>query len=117
MELLGTLHTGGDSLWSDGSERRVSITKFLVRPFDNADFGELRVFFDPKAWDVYERGLIYTDTLFLLELREHLKLFGVDVSNLDYSEQGMQGDDYVSLDVDNKFIASWKAQGFDVEEN
>jgi hypothetical protein len=34
-------------------------------------------------------------------------LHGADVG---YSEQGMQGDDYVSLDVGESFIASWEAK-------
>jgi hypothetical protein len=31
-------------------------------------------------------------------------------ANVTYSEQGMQGDNYVSLDVGANFITSWEAK-------
>jgi hypothetical protein len=74
-------------------------------------FGELRVFFHKKSWNPEKHGLIYTDSLFLKELKIHLKKIKVE-GKIDYSEQGMQGNNYVSLDVDNKFMLSWIAKKF-----
>ena len=71
---------------------------------DELDFGELRVRFNAKTWDVNKDGLIYTDTLFLEELCDLLTQLGIDASDVSYSEQGMQGDTYVSLDVGECFI-------------
>ena len=54
-----------------------------------------------------QHGLIYTDAQFKRELRSFLETQGLDATDVSYSEQGMQGDNYVSLDVGDKFIASW----------
>jgi hypothetical protein len=77
---------------------------------DEEDFGELCVYFNTGHWDVNVDGLIYTDTLFLEQLREFLNKHGLAGSDVSYSEQGMQGDDYVSCDVGKAFLDSWKAK-------
>jgi len=102
------LNTSGDGLWSDHA-RAVTVTGMDV-PYVNDEhtFGELRVYFDTDSWDVYEHGLIYTDTGFEAELIQLLTAQGFDASDVSYSEQGMQGDRYVSLDVGETFIRSWK---------
>ena len=76
---------------------------------EERDFGELRVYFNTKTWDISKHGLIYTDSQFLRDLIRFLAAHGLAL-DVDYSEQGMQGDDYVSLDVEGKFIASWDAK-------
>ncbi len=98
--------TAGDGYWSDVA-KTVTVTKINV-PYvnDEEDFGELRVYFD-KQWDTRKDGLIYTDSLFLSQLRDKLAECGFDATDVDYSEQGMQGDNYVSLDVGKKFLQSW----------
>jgi hypothetical protein len=102
------LHTTGDGYWSD-FQREVAITDVdLAYISDDSDFGELRVVFDTEDWNVDEHGLIYTDSGFFAELKQYLEQQGLDTSDLSYSEQGMQGDDYVSLDVGELFIASWR---------
>lgn len=102
------LHTDGSGLWSNRAAE-VSVTALEVPYIDEeSDFGELCVHFDTDTWDVEQHGLIYTDNLFERELKTLLKSMGLDASDIDYSEQGMQGDEYVSLDVGSKFIRSWK---------
>lgn len=102
------LHTSGDGYWSR-AQRAVTITDVdLAYVSDDSDFGELQVVFDTKDWDVNELGLIYTDSGFFAELKQYLERQGLDTSDLSYSEQGMQGNDYVSLDVGELFIASWR---------
>jgi hypothetical protein len=99
--------TAGDGYWSN-AERAVTITDMrLGYVADEKDFGELCVFFDTKTWDVNVDGLIYTDSDFLNELQLFLNMHGLAGSDVDYSEQGMQGDDYVSLDVGKAFLDSW----------
>jgi hypothetical protein len=51
-------------------------------------------------------GLIYTDKQFKRELNEFLVAQGL--ATAEYSEQGMQGDNYVSLDVEGKFLTAWE---------
>ena len=104
------LTTGGDGYWSSKS-KSVRITNIDV-PYINEenDFGELNVYFDTNTWDTETDGLIYTDKLFLHELKHFLVgQMGLS-SDVGYSEQGMQGDDYVSLDVDADFINSWNTK-------
>lgn len=100
-------NTAGDGYWSDVA-KAVTIVDMRV-PYinDEKDFGELCVYFD-KSWDVNKDGLIYTDSQFLEELQTFLDSMGLVGSDADYSEQGMQGDNYVSLDVGEAFIKSWQ---------
>ena len=97
------LSTAGDGLWS-GVARSVKVTHIEV-PYvnDERTFGELRVYFDTDTWNIHRDGLIYTDGQFLDELRGALADEGL-MGTVDYSEQGMQGEDYVSLDVGENFI-------------
>lgn len=108
MTILATLNTNGHGWWSDVA-KAVNIVKLALPYNDNDEFGELRVYFD-SSWDVNNDGLIYTDSLFMRELKMYLFSVGYDVSDVGYSEQGMQGDNYVSCDVGSAFIASWNAK-------
>jgi len=99
-----TLHTAGDGYWSNKAKAVEIVGLSLGYVNDELDFGELCVVFNTKTWDVNKDGLIYTDSLFLEELCELLTSLGFDASDVSYSEQGMQGDNYVSLDVEECFI-------------
>lgn len=108
-EITETLNTNGTGLWSE-EVREVTVTALSLLEFSLHEvFGELRVKFDIATWDPEKHGLIYTDKGFLEELKDLLTRAQYDVSEIEYSEAGMQGDDYVSLDVGPKFIASWNA--------
>ena len=99
-----TLHTAGDGYWSNKT-KAVEITHLqLSYTNDELDFGELQVRFNTATWDVNKDGLIYTDSLFLEDLLLMLDNLGFDASDVSYSEQGMQGDTYVSCDVGERFI-------------
>ena len=99
-----TLNTGGGGYWSN-TKTAVEITALqLAYLNDQLDFGELRVYFNTATWDVNKLGLIYTDRQFEQELKELLVQKGFDVKDVSYSEQGMQGDNYVSCDVGECFI-------------
>lgn len=76
-------------------------------PGKHPTFGELRVYFDTKTWDTSKDGLIYTDRGWLKELREFLDSHGLPGKDVDYSEQGMQDDVYVSLDIEGPFLKAW----------
>jgi hypothetical protein len=106
-------NTAGDGYWSNVSKAVEVIDMQLGYVSDEGDFGELRVYFNTATWDVNKDGLIYTDTQFKLDLMQFVKQQGL-VVDLCYSEQGMQGDNYVSLDVGQDFLDSW-AQKFGVD--
>lgn len=107
MKLSTTLNTTGDGYWSRMS-KSVPITDMdLGYVNDSNEFGELCVYFDTKKWNVKKDGLIYTDSGFLNELRRYLTSQGLPGEDVDYSEQGMQDDNYVSFDVGEKFLAAW----------
>ena len=98
------LNTAGDGYWSNVA-KQVKVTRLqLAYTNDELDFGELRVYFNTSTWDVNTDGLIYTDSLFEAQLCELLTEMGIDASDVSYSEQGMQGDSYVSFDVGECFI-------------
>ena len=99
-----TLNTNGMGYWSR-TKAAVEITALqLSYTNDELDFGELRVCFNTATWDTSKLGLIYTDKQFMTELKELLTAKGFDSSDVSYSEQGMQGDAYVSCDVGERFI-------------
>ncbi len=105
--ISATLNTVGDGYWSK-AQRAVTITAIDMAYVDSKGvFGELQVYFDPSTWSVRELGLIYTDSQFLRELRELLSNMGYSGGDVDYSEQGMQGSDYVSCDVGVSFLDSY----------
>jgi len=99
-----TLQTAGDGYWSTAA-KQVRVTDMKITyTNDELDFGELCVYFNTSDWDVRKDGLIYTDSLFMDELAAYLTARGIDCSDLSYSEQGMQGDNYVSCDIGECFI-------------
>jgi len=104
FKVNATLNTNGRGYWSR-KKAAVEITHLqLAYTNDELDFGELRVRFNTNTWDVNKDGLIYTDKQFMQELCELLTAKGFDASDVSYSEQGMQGDTYVSCDVGGGFI-------------
>ncbi len=108
-KVTAILSTDGLGYWSEVA-KDVKVTGFdLAYINDERDFGELRVYFDTKSWNVYTDGLIYTDRNFEYQLKDLLTQLGLDNSDVGYSEQGMQGDNYVSFDVCEKFIASYSS--------
>lgn len=105
-------HTNGGGYWSTVSGC-VKINRVHLSYVDNElEFGELRAYFSPADWDIREDGLIYTDPVWVKSFRECMKTLGFSDAALDdisYSEQGMQGDSYVSMDVGPDFIRECEA--------
>ena len=108
MNVFTTLHTNGNGYWSN-KRTAVDITKLDLQ-YCNVEksFGELCVYFSPASWDTATDGLVYTDKLFMQELRAYLQTLGfteAEANDVNYSEQGMQTEEYVSCDVGAVFIA------------
>ena len=103
-----TFNTNGKGYWSNVQKTVRIVDMRLGYVSDEKDFGELCVYFNTADWDVNKDGLIYTDKQFKAELNAFLTAHGLGTA--DYSEQGMQGDNYVSLDVEADFIAKWDAK-------
>lgn len=107
--VIATLHTNGHGYWG-GKAKAVGVTDLQVAYIsDECDFGELRVHFNTDTWRPNVDGLIYTDKQFMRELQAYLTSVGLAGDDVGYSEQGMQGDNYVSCDVGEAFINSWMA--------
>ena len=101
-------HTGDvNGLWSQAAKAVQVLRVELAYCNDECDFGELRAYFNTSTWDCNEDGLIYTDGIWLDEFRALMRSLGFTraaVNAISYSEQGMQGDNYVSMDVDADFM-------------
>lgn len=81
------IETAGDGGWSK--------QKKWVKVIDVEKVKDsLFVYFDVSTWDNDKDGLIYCDSKFLKSLKKELPKY-----NLDYSEHGLQGDDYVHFDI------------------
>lgn len=101
------LHTNGQGLWSKFEKTVTVIEVELAYVDDEGDFGELRAYFDTRTWNVDEAGLIYTDPRWIGEFCALMRSLGFTsqaCEDISYSEQGMQGDNYVSMDVGAKFM-------------
>ena len=107
MRIDMLVNTSGRGLYSR-EQKPVRIIKLeLTNVDEDTGTGELRARFDKRSWKTGRDGLIYTDQKFLRELREELKSLGLPGAGVAYSEQGMQGDDYVSLDASKQFVNRW----------
>lgn len=123
MNVNFSCNTGGTGLYS----KRVVPVRIeeLLLDSQNEYYGELQVIFNVNDWDVrtpednffYE--FIYTDKTFLNDLKENLMKLGFSsdaVNDIGYSEYGMQGINYVSFDVGNKFVTEYSAKNFNEED-
>jgi len=112
---ITTLNTNGSGLYGKAM-KPVQITSLevpyiaLAEDEEDRDHGELCVHFNTDSWRPDLDNLIYTDKLFLAELQAYLDSIGLAGEDVSYSEQGMQGDNFVSCDVGEDFVASWKAK-------
>jgi hypothetical protein len=100
--------TSGNGYWSN-TAKTVRINRVeLAYVSDEGSFGEIRAYFDPKEWDVEYNGLIYSDMgwkhTFLTCMEKQFGFSPDAILDVSYSEQGMQGDNYVSMDVGAKFL-------------
>ena len=112
-----TFNTNGLGYWSNKAKAVGIVDMRVAYINDERDFGELRVYFNTEDWDVNTDGLIYTDKQWRNELQAFLDTHGLPGKDISYSEQGMQGDNYVSMDiVTAKFLQAWEAK-FGVLEN
>lgn len=104
--------TNGKGLWSeDVRTTRVKRIEFILQwagnLYSNAEYClefEVRGYFTRRDWDTERYGLIYTDTGWIKEFREKFNKLKcvrgiVAPMSVDYTEQGMQGDNYVSMDL------------------
>jgi hypothetical protein len=102
----------GRGLWS-ATEKFVTVNRVRVAYLDDdGDFGELRAYFDPAEWDTDKDGLIYTDRAWMSSFLSCMATLGFSVqalADIDYSEAGMQGANYVSMDVGGDFIRECEA--------
>ena len=91
------LHTNGSGYWSK-AKKEVKITKI------NWYSRYANILFDINTWNTNEYGLIYTDDLFEKELNDYFKTILNKDLNITYTEQGMQEDNYVSMEHDIPFL-------------
>jgi hypothetical protein len=106
-----TIQTNGSGWWTSIIKEVECVSLLLdVTRHDDDCWGEVQVFFNPATWDVNHDGLIYTDEAFLKNfywfLWTHFTFNSLILTekHLSYSEQGMQGIDYVSLNCSKEFI-------------
>jgi hypothetical protein len=94
IEINEAIATAGDGFWSETS-KLVNVSHCTIVD-DN-----LKAYFDKSDWDINDLGLIYSDTRFIEELKEHLMqhLPTQVIDSISYSEQGLQHEDYVDFDI------------------
>lgn len=101
-------HTEGTRWSRNKAKVHLTIMELKIRFWNSRDdfSSGLNLYFD-DSWDVERDNLIYSSELFLKEFREYLKVtynFSDEaLEDIDYSEAGMQGDDYVNFDLGDLF--------------
>lgn len=114
------LQTSGNGCWSSEMKKvkmRNAQARFVFG-WDESPFGELKVYFYRSSWKTEKHGLIYTDGLWIKEFQKFLAKKGFSkkaCKDVNYSEQGMQGDNYVSLDIGSDFYKEWTAKKYSYE--
>lgn len=102
-DTLVALNTNGKGFWTKRATE-VRVTDFtLGYVSDDCQHGELCIHFNTNSWRPDIHGLIYTDPQFLQELIDYLVSIGL-TNDISYSEQGMQGSNYVSFDIGANFM-------------
>ena len=109
-----TCSVKGDGLWGAKPQTVTGVLVFKVYEPDEScsGFAEGRFYLD--EWDIHD-GLIYTDSGFMDSL--HLALDNLDIpgaEKINYSECGMQGDDYVSMDTSYNLARKVEQAGYDI---
>jgi hypothetical protein len=107
--------TDGKGFWSS-DVRTTTIRKIELdwEPTDKTSL-LLRVYFTKKDWNTEKHGLIYTDGAWMKDLKANLKQQGFPVGSLYYTEQGMQGDNFVSVAVHGKKITAYWAKNMGID--
>jgi hypothetical protein len=100
--------TDGKGYWSTVARKSIRIDRVAIASVsDDGEYGELRAYFDESEWNVESDGLIYSDQAWMKSFRSCMATLGFSVQALaaiGYTEQGMQGENYVSLDVGRDFL-------------
>lgn len=94
--------TDGSGLYTD-VVRPVLIKEVVVEDLRDEHCGVLVNFFF-TGWDARKNGDIYTDKQFKRDASAYMQKHfqhvpGADWSRLDYTEHGMQTDEYVSMEI------------------
>lgn len=112
MEVNITTTCSGRGFWSNEPGRVVRIEYLEVAYLaDTTEHGELCAYFAETDWDPKQDGLIYTDPGWMETFRRGMEQCGFtpqEVDDISYTEAGMQGEDYVSMDFGKTFFAGWK---------
>ena len=106
--------TDGKGYWSTVARKSVRINRVALASIsDDGTYGELRAYFDESEWNVESDGLIYSDMAWkhsFLTCMENEFGFSPDaILDVSYTEQGMQGENFVSLDVGDQFLTECDA--------
>lgn len=101
--------TDGSSIWSGCKKttkiKRIAFTSCSYEPDSRYCkpylHVEARFYFTKKDWNIWNDGLIYTDYKWINQVRKKFNELDcvkglTSKSSLQYTEQGMQGDNYVS---------------------
>jgi hypothetical protein len=83
----------------------INCIKFELYEYDNDKYGQLYAYFNIKDWDIYKNGLIYNNPAWIKDFRKSLSLYlktNITKDDINYSEQGMQGINYVHMDISPK---------------
>lgn len=111
---VGTMtgRMSGGGLWYSGDAGDEYECHVILSLYKDED-RHLRIFVVPerRSYNPAKVGLIYTDPGFLRYVRAFLKELGLPAwSKVDYSEQGMQGDNFVDMEMMSERAVKWLKQ-------
>lgn len=109
IQLNAVVKTRGDGRFLNSPVKKDVLVRYIQLKGSRA-----QVYFDTSTWSVDKGGLLYTDTGFERQLKRLLRTrLGFTpraLRALQYSEQGLQGVDYVDFDANAAFLLAWREQ-------
>ncbi len=111
----GVAKTDGKGWWSTTAKAvpiLLEVSHGEIVDYPHALVGHLHAAFAKKDWNTRKLGLIYTDATFLEGVQTLLREAGfAHYADLRYSEQGMQGYDYVDFNVGDQLARELVRRG------
>ena len=115
---LAVMPSQDQTLWADAGElpKKFNVTKMKIAIYDEGDDqdpysygnGGLLVYHNAGTWKMY------TDDVTRVQIADYL---GIPTKDIDFSEQGMQSEEYMHFDIEDKAVAQLISKGaFKLEE-
>jgi hypothetical protein len=114
----GTIRTT-KGLWHKTPGKLVNVTLYIENTaiFKRDQYTYINAYFNKNEWNTKKDGLIYTDGGAENDITTLLQLAGFkNYKDIGYTEQGKQGENYISLSTGTKLSKELRNMGFEMND-